>query len=310
MDIIYIDYNNLNKNNEPIVATIGQFDGLHVAHISLINKTIEIAKKKLMKSAIFTFDPHPDFVLKKDLSNVYITPLNEKVDILSNLGLDYMFIIKFDLNIAGIEPNDFVNNILVMNAVKEVVVGFDFSFGKNGKGKPNDISQLSNNLINTTIIDEIKYNEEKIGTTLVKEFLKIGKLDEVYKLLGRYYKISGKVVEGNKIGRTLDLPTANLKVDKQFANIKPGVYVVKVIIKDKEYFGFANLGYNPSFNESNDMIFETHIFNYSADLYGMILEVELLSFIREEIKFTSKEEFLKQIKIDKEKSINYLKKLI
>ena len=309
MDVIYIDYNNFKKNNEAIVATIGQFDGLHVAHLALINTTVEIAKNKKLKSAIFTFDPHPDFVLKKDLSNAYVTPITEKINILSNLGLDYMFIIKFDLNIAGIEPVDFVNNILVNNAVKEVVVGFDFAFGKYGKGKSTDISYLSKGNINTTIIDEIKYNDEKIGTTLIKQFLKLGKVEEVYKVLGRYYKIIGVVIEGNKIGRTLNLPTANLKVDKQFANIKPGVYAVKVIINNGAYFGFANLGYNPSFNESIDMVFETHIFDYSDDLYGMTLEIELLSFIRDEIKFSSKEEFLKQIRIDKEKTLNYLKNL-
>ena len=308
MDVIYLEFENYKKNNIPVVATIGQFDGLHVAHLSLINNTIDIAKNKNIKSAIFTFDPHPDFVLKKDLTNTYVTPINEKIKLLANLGLDFMFIIKFDLDIAGIESIDFVNNILVNNNVKEVVVGFDLCFGKQGKGKANEITKLSNGLIKTTIIEEIKYNEEKIGTTLVKQYLKLGKVDEVYKLLGRFYKIKGTVVEGNKVGRTLNLPTANLKVDKQFANIKPGVYAVRVLIENKQYYGFANLGYNPSFNESIDMVFETHIFDYSDNLYGSTLEIELLSFIREEIKFKSKEEFLNQINIDKEKVQKYLKK--
>lgn len=309
MDVIYLEFENYKKNNIPVVATIGQFDGLHVAHLLLINNTIDIAKNKNIKSAIFTFDPHPDFVLKKDLTNTYVTPINEKIKLLANLGLDFMFIIKFDLDIAGIESIDFVNNILVNNNVKEVVVGFDFCFGKYGKGKANEITKLSNGLIKTTIIEEIKYNEEKIGTTLVKQYLKLGKVDEVYKLLGRFYKIKGTVVEGNKVGRTLNLPTANLKVDKQFANIKPGVYAVRVLIENKQYYGFANLGYNPSFNESIDMVFETHIFDYSDNLYGSTLEIELLSFIREEIKFKSKEEFLNQINIDKEKVQKYLKKM-
>ena len=310
MDVIYLEFEDYKKNNNPIVAAIGQFDGLHVAHLTLIKKTIDIAKENNLKSAIFTFDPHPDFVLKKDLSNAYVTPINEKINLLSNLGLDFMFVIKFDLNIASIEPYDFVNNILINNYVKEVVVGFDFSFGKFGKGKAKDITSLSNNIIKTTIIDEIKYNEEKIGTTLVKQYLKLGKVDEVYKLLGRYYKIKGTVVEGNKVGRTLNLPTANLKVDKQFANIKPGVYAVKVNIKNIEFYGFANLGYNPSFNESVDMVFETHIFNYSNNLYGETLEIELLSFIRDEIKFNSKEEFLNQINKDKENVHEYLKNIL
>lgn len=306
MEIIYIKKDCFKKNNIPIVATIGQFDGLHLAHLTLITKTKEIAKKNNIKSAIFTFDPHPDFVLKKDLSNSYVTPIDKKINLLSNLNIDYMFIINFDLEIASMEPVNFVNNILVENSVKEVVVGFDFAFGKFGKGKASDISTLSNDLINTTIIDEIKYNDKKIGTTLIKEYLKLGKVDEVYKILGRNYKISGKVVEGNHIGSTLNLPTANLKVDKQFVNIKPGVYAVKIFINNEVYYGFANLGYNPSFNESVDMIFETHIFDFNDNLYGITIEIELLSFIRDEIKFSSKDEFLKQIYKDKEKVLKYV----
>ena len=308
MELVYLCYNDFKKNSNPIVATIGQFDGLHIAHLELINKTLEIAKNKNLKSAIITFDPHPDFVLKKDNSNTYVTPLEEKINLLEKIGLDYIFIVKFDLSVANLEPCEFVNDILLNNNVIEVVVGFDFNFGKFGKGKANDISKLSNNNIKTTIIDEIKYNDEKIGTTLIKKLLNNGHVNEVYKILGRFYKISGLVVNGNKIGRTLNLPTANLKVNEEFANIKPGVYVVRIKIEEDIYFGFANLGHNPSFNQSKNMIFETHIFDFNDDLYNKEIDVELLDYIREEVKFTSKEDFLSQIEKDKEFAKNFIKK--
>lgn len=307
MELIYLSYEDYKKNSLPIVAAIGQFDGLHIAHLSLINKTLEISKEKKIKSAIITFDPHPDFVLKKENTNTYVTPLDEKINLLDKIGIDYIFIIKFDNDIADLKPVEFIKNILLENNVKEVVVGFDFCFGKFGSGKAVDISSLSNDLIKTTIIDEIKYNDEKIGTTLIKKLLNDGFVNEVYKILGRFYKISGFVVGGNKVGRTINLPTANLNIDNKFANIKTGVYVVRILIDNKFYFGFANYGNNPSFNESKNMVFETHIFEFNDDLYGKKIEVELLDYIRNEIKFNSKDDFLKQIKNDKEYALSYIK---
>ncbi len=309
MELIKINYNDYKKNNIPLVATIGQFDGLHVAHLELINKTIEISKEKKIKSAIITFDPHPDFILKKDLSNTYVTPLEEKMNLLNQIGIDYMILIHFDENVAGIEPIDFINNYLIRNNVKEVVVGFDFSFGKYGKGKACDITRLSNNFIKTTIIDEIKFNDIKVGTTFIRKLLGIGKVDTVNNLLGRFYKITGTVVKGNQVGRTINLPTANFVVDDQFASICPGVYVVRVIIDNKIYYGFANLGINPSFNKSSKMVFETHIFDFNENIYGKTIDVELLEFIRNEIKFNSIEDFLVQINKDKEYAYQFCKDL-
>lgn len=310
MELIKLTQNNIENIKESIVATIGQFDGLHKAHLALLEKTMCIAKEKNLKSALITFDPHPDFVLKKDLSNTYVTPLDEKILILNEIGLDYLIVIEFTKEVANIKPIDFVKNYLVKNNVQEVVVGFDFSFGKFGKGKANDISEMSKNKIKVNIIDEIKYNDKKIGTTLIKTLLKDGKVKTVKELLGRNYKISGQVVHGNHIGKTINLPTANLFVDEQFAYLCPGVYVVRVKIDGKRYFGFANLGNNPSFNYSKNMIFETHIFNFSKDIYDKIIEIELLEFIRSEKKFSSVNEFLDQIAKDKEFAKNFCKKFL
>lgn len=300
MELIKINIDNLSRLKEDVVATVGQFDGVHLAHLKLIEKTIEIAKSNNLKSAMFTFDPHPDFVLKKDLTNTYVTVIDEKINILKHLGLDYLVIIEFTMDVAKMSPSDFVNLILVNNCVKEVVVGFDFKYGYKGSGKADQITTYSNNLIKTHIIDEIKYNSQKIGTALIKSLLSVGKVEEVKSLMGRYYKIKGNVVTGNKVGRTINFPTANLEVDEQFAKLLPGVYVVIVTLNNQKYLGIANLGHNPSFNVSVPMVFETHIFDFNQDIYGENIEIELVKYIRSEQKFKNKEDFLRQIEKDKE----------
>ncbi len=299
MELVRINLDNLTKIKEPIIATIGQFDGIHLAHMALIKKTQELARSKNLKSAVFTFDPHPDFILKREIVNTYITPLNDKKAILENLAIDYLIIIEFNQEIANMSPKDFVNNILVANMVKEVVVGFDFSFGKGGIGKPSDISTLTDGKIIAHIVDEIKYKDEKMGSSLVKSLLKQGDVLDVKNILGRFYKIKGIVVKGNQVGRTLNIPTANLKVNQEFSKLLPGVYVVLVTYQNQKYLGIANLGNNPSFNLASEMLLEVHIFDFEEDIYNKMIEVEFVDYIRKEIIFATKDAFILQIAKDK-----------
>ncbi len=312
MELIRINKTNHHIIHEEIVATIGQFDGLHLAHNILIEKTVKIANERKIKSAIFTFDPHPDLVLNKASKASYITPLNEKKDLLEKWGLDYMIVIEFNLEIANLEPQKFLEDYLVANQVVEVVVGFDFTYGKAGAGKAQMIESLTNGKIKVNIIDEIKYNDEKIGTTQIKSLLAKGKVMDVANLLGRYYQVAGFVVSGNHIGSTIGIPTANLKVNDDFVGILPGVYVVRVKIDNHKYLGIANLGNNPSFNHVDNMVFETHIIDFNDNIYGKYIEVELIFFIRSEKKFNSKMAFTEQIKKDIEfaKSLSLELKLL
>lgn len=305
MELVYLDYQHSQKINQNLIATIGQFDGIHIAHQYLINETLRLAKEKNLKSAIITFDPHPDFLIKKSSNETYVTPLNEKIAFMKKFGFDYMVVIQFDLSIMNMLPIDFVNNILLTNGVKEVVVGYDFSFGKKGMGKAIDIESLSSHQIMTHIIDKKCINGQKIGTSLIKEYLEVGKMEEVHQLLGRFYQISGEVIHGRQIGRTIHVPTANLKVSKEFATIKKGVYLVLVTVENRKYVGIANLGNNPSFNYHEHMVFETHIIDFTGDLYGKTLAIEFVKYLREEVKFPSVEAFLEQIKKDIEIARNY-----
>lgn len=298
MELVYLDYRNKSKIKDQIVVTIGQFDGLHIAHQQLIDKTISTAHEKNLKSAVFTFDPHPDFVINENLSPTYITPMDKKIELLQRKEIDYLVIIRFTKEIMMMDQLDFVNEFLLDNGVVEAIVGYDFTFGKKGIGKASDIENLSGGKIKTTIVEELKYLDKKISTTLIRNLLSEGKVDEVRKLIGQNYTITGVVVKGNQVGRTINVPTANLHVSDAFALIKPGVYVVLVRFDGIKKIGIANLGNNPSFNYSKEMVFETHIIDFNQDIYGKKLEIELVKYIRSEIKFSSKEEFVEQIKKD------------
>ena len=298
MELVILDKTNFKFDNSLVVA-IGQFDGIHLGHLSLLKKTIEIGKENSYKTAVITFDPHPDFVLGKDTKLTYITPFEEKKKMIENLGFDYLIVINFDLEIANMEPISFVEKYLVEQNVKEVVVGFDFVFGKRGSGKAEEINVLSKNRIKTTIISKQNYNNEKIASSRVKDKLKNGDMEEVKNLLGRYYSITGKIVYGKQVGKTIDVPTANLEYDEKYVDLKPGVYATVVEIDGNSYVGITNFGNNPSFNYTNKRTIETHILDFDKNIYEKNAKISFVKYLRKEEKFDSIEEFQKQIEKDK-----------
>ena len=185
MELIKCSIDNCNLRNNGLVATIGQFDGIHIAHQILIEKVCELSEEKELKSAVITFDPHPDLVLKKDANATSIMTLDEKAALIASMGIDYLIVVEFNQNVANMTDSEFVNQFLIKLNVKEIVVGFDFCFGKNGIGKAETISKLANGKINTTIIDNKTYQNEKIGTAMIKKMLLQGNVSLANKLLGR-----------------------------------------------------------------------------------------------------------------------------
>lgn len=286
------------KYIDDLAVAVGQFDGLHLAHVKIITKMKEIAAKKNLKSSVITFDPHPDFVLKKQFDTTYITPRDEKIKIMEELDIDYLFIIPFTLEIASLEPKEFIKRYLCEIGVKEAVVGFDFTYGKYGTGNVTTIEEDADNLLNLTVIGEIKYENKKIGSSLVRELLKDGRVDKVKEILGRFYQVDAKVIKGKQIGQKIGIPTANLEFTDDFVTVKPGVYAVRVIYDDKKYLGVCNIGHNPSFNYQNKLSMEVHIFDFVEDIYGKNLSVLFLTFLRDEKKFASIEDFKNQITQD------------
>ena len=252
--------------------------------------------------AIGQFD---GLVLKKQVDETYLTPLENKIKLIESLNIDYLIIINFTKEVASLDPELFVKKYLNKLGVKEVVVGFDFCFGKFGKGKPKDILKYSDDLINVTVINEIKFNDEKIGTTLIKDLLSKGNMELVSKLLGRYYSITSKVITGSKIGRTIGVPTANLEIKEDFFDVKSGVYSVIVKINNQKYLGVCNIGHNPSFNYQKSKRLEVHIIDFNDNIYDSFVEVSFIHFLREEKHFEDINLFKEQIKIDINNTLLY-----
>lgn len=306
MEIIYLNFLS-NNFIDHLAITIGEFDGVHKAHLTLIEKVKEIGKEKKLKTGLITFEPHPDFILNKQSEKAYLTPLKEKISIIKKMGLDYFFIIPFDNLIANLEPKMFINNFLIAIGVEEVVAGFDFHYGKCGIGTAQTIKNDSDKRINVSIVEEIMYNDKKISSTLIRKYLAEGEIKDANILLGRPYQLSTKVVKGMQIGTKIGVPTANLILNDNYVKIKPGVYVVTVNVNNIDYLGICNIGHNPSFNYQDKLTIEVHLIDFSGDLYNKEIKISFIDYIRDEEKFPSIEVFQKQILKDIEIAKNTIK---
>ncbi|RYG73837.1 riboflavin biosynthesis protein RibF [Lentibacillus lipolyticus] len=282
------------------VAAIGFFDGVHKGHQQVIQTAADKARARNMESAVITFHPHPSVVLRKDVHHVqYITPLREKQEILQRLDIDRLYVITFDKTLSALEPQAFIDHFIIGLNIKHLVAGFDFSYGHKGRGNVHTIEEHARGLFTFTAIGEVKRDGEKVSSTRIRELLHHGLVHQVHSLLGRPLSIRGIVKEGDKRGRTIGYPTANLDVTKDALLPKVGVYAVKVLYEGEVHKGMASLGYNPTFTDDRkEPIIEVNIFDYSNDLYGEELILEWHRFIRDEEKFDSAAELVKKIEDD------------
>ncbi|WP_077326213.1 riboflavin biosynthesis protein RibF [Virgibacillus siamensis] len=291
----------LDRQNLPdTVAAIGFFDGIHKGHQKVIKTAVEKAKKDNMESAVITFHPHPSVVLKKDTPHVrYITPLKEKQEILQQMNVDRLYIITFNKELASLEPQQFIDHFIIGLKIKHLVAGFDFSYGHKGKGNMNIIENHTRNEFDYTTIGKVEMAEQKVSSTRIRELLRAGDVQTANSLLGRPLTIQGIVIDGEKRGREIGYPTANIQINPDALLPKTGVYAVKVQYKNETYEGMASLGYNPTFEGDLDKpSAEVNIFDYNNDLYGEELIMEWHKFIRDEEKFDNVDELIRQIEDD------------
>ena len=287
-------YDSLNLNEvleaKPDVTCIGAFDGVHLGHQALVN----MAKSISSKYQILTFDPVP----KKYFNNLHklLTTKEMKIDILSRLKPESIVFLNFE-DVKDLSPKDFCNILNDKLNTKSIVVGKDFKFGKNRQGDVNFlISHFGNH--NVHVLDDYFVKDSKISSTLIKSTINEGKLDLANQYLGYSFKLKGKVVHGNRMGHKIGYPTANINIDTDLVTPKFGVYEVVVTKEDQKYKGVMNVGNKPTV--SNDLIlsYEVHILEFDEDIYDSLLEVELTSFIREEVKFDNIKQLKNQIAID------------
>ncbi|MFG6148869.1 bifunctional riboflavin kinase/FAD synthetase [Halobacillus sp. B23F22_1] len=312
MKIIHLSEKDISQSKQvsPCVLAVGFFDGIHKGHQRVIFTAKRKAEELGVKSAVMTFDPHPSVVLNHSVKHAkYITPLPEKERILNNAGIDTLFIVHFDKSLASLSPEQFVENFFVSQNVQHVVAGFDFTFGFKGKGTMKLLPEYAKSRFTTTTIQQVSEDGEKVSSTRIRDLLDEGELALVNRLLDRPYRITGEVVTGDRRGRTIGYPTANLSLNSEYYMPKVGVYAVKVILGNQEYKGMANLGFKPTFNDEKVKNLEVHIFDFNHDVYGQEIAIDFYNHIRSEVKFNGIEELIRQLKDDEVKSRELLASL-
>ncbi len=268
--------------DENISLTIGAFDGIHLGHQALIK---ELQKSKL-KKALLTFDPTPKAFFSNNYT--YITPINKKISILDGL-IDFILIINFNKHFSEVSKEDFIE-FLKNNHVKEVICGTDFTFGAAKSGKAFDLNCFKLKIVEPVFLDNIR-----VSSTLVKNLLKQGCVKEAKKYLSRHYSISGHVIHGSALGRTIGFPTANIN-SADFIVPKNGVYYTNTLYKGHLYRSMTNIGNNPTINLQENIRIETYILDINEYFYDEKIEIFFIDRIRDEKKFNSKDELIDELK--------------
>ena len=295
-------YNNFNiqDNHKKSIILIGNFDGLHLGHQKLFSLARKYKKKFSLKVGVLTFEPMPKMYFNNEIKNFRISNQKQKMKFLNKFNVDFIIVKKFDKKFSKTKSIDFIKKILSEKLnVKFIFVSNNFRFGNKREG---DVKQLIENeeKFNYKIVKPkpLLIKKKIVSSTLIRNYLQKGRLDEVNKLLNRKWSIEGKVQRGKQLGKKIGFPTANIDI-KEYVLACPGVYAVRAkIIKSSKYLkGIANLGYRPTFN-GKKILLEVHLFNFSRNLYNKYLTVDFLRFIRKEKKFKNVDQLRKQIKTD------------
>lgn len=291
--------------SEDVAMAFGFFDGMHKGHAEVFDTLEKKAEASNLKKAVMTFDPHPSVVLNPELKRTdYLTPIQDKIEILDSYGIDYCIVINFSSKFANVSAEEFIREYIINNHVKEVVAGFDFTFGKFGKGNMMILDEMTE--FNTTIVSKQELESEKISTTDIRKSLKTGDLQKANDELGYRYRIKGMVVQGEKRGRTLGFPTANVEPSGDYVLPKNGVYAVsmKIGADDKVYRGAANVGVKPTFHDPSkaQVVIEVNLFDFHENIYGERVIVYWHHYLRPEVKFDGIDPLVEQMNKDKEKA--------
>lgn len=297
------------STSKKTVVTIGTFDGVHMGHRKILDKVITEADLRNEESVVLTFYPHPRFILNENSDLKLLNTIEEKTELLSKTGLDALIIHPFSKEFANLSAEEFVKNILVDQLhISKIIIGYDHKFGKNRTADIHDLIQFGAKYnfeveqITAQELDEIAVSSTKIRIALGE-----GNITLANNYLGYPYSLSGKVIHGNQIGRTIGFPTANIQMADTFKLIpKKGVYVVRCLIKDQLVKGVMNIGNRPTV-DGTSLSIEVHLLDFDATLYGFEISVYLLDFIRKEQKFENLEALTSQIEDDKKKAIQFLK---
>ncbi len=296
--LLITDLNQIKEKFRNTVITLGNFDGLHLGHQELIKMVIKRAREIGALSLVVTFRPHPLKVLAPEKCPPLLSIYEEKIRLFEKLGLDVLVKIPFTLEFSSMTPRDFVKKILCdLLGATEILVGYNYRFGKGREGNVKKLREFGKEFgFTVREIEQISLNGEVISSTKIRNLLKAGEAKEAAWLLGRHYAITGIVIKGDRRGKRIGFPTANL-ASKHSIIPANGVYAVRLLAREKYYDGIANIGIRPTFNKK-DLTVEVHIFDFNEDLYGEEITVCFIQRIRKEKKFMNAEALVKQIHAD------------
>ena len=299
------DYKQINSS----VITIGTFDGVHVGHQQIIHRLVDTARKNDLQALVLTFFPHPRMVIQNDANIKLINTIDEKAKQLEQLGVDHLVVKEFTKSFSRLTALEYVRDILVNKLkVKHIIVGYDHHFGRNRTANINELKEFGAFYdFEVTEIEPQEVDDVAVSSTKIRSAILKGNIPTANKFLGYNFMLTGTVIKGKGLGKTLDFPTANIQIEAAYKLIpKHGVYVVKSQIKGVEVFGMMNIGKNPTVSEGNQTKIEVHFFDFNANLYGAVLKIELLDHLRSEIKFPNIEALKLQLEKDKADATNAL----
>lgn len=297
MKIIDVDVKNLNLSENRINLVLGYFDGVHIGHQEMIKKAVASGE-----TGVMTFDVSPSFTLGKSVKYSYITSLYDKANILEELGVKYLYILRMSSDLLNLTKDEFIEKILLPINPKKIYVGVDHHFGKNAEGDYTDLEKK----FNVYPQELITIIGNKISSRYIRELISNGKMNEAKENLGRPYQVTGLVIEGRHNGEKIGFPTANLELTYPYVLPKIGVYIGYVKLLNSKYKAIISMSTHPTIMELNEPIIEVHLISYKGDLYGKEIEVQFIDYIRDVMKFNSLEELGEQL----QKDCEYAKKTL
>lgn len=294
------------STSKPLALSLGMFDGVHLGHLEIIEQLKTVASEKNLETAILTFWPHPRLVFNPSDDIKLLNTLHEKLELLEKSGIDNVIVKNFDEEFRNLTGEEFVQQVLVEKLrVKHLIIGHDHTFGKNKSGNFALLQRLGKELdFEVEQVEAVLHNNLNISSTKIRNCVTDGNVKAAAEKLGYHYSITGKVVEGKQIGRTIGYPTANLETDPLKILPKKGAYIVEVWLKEKFYKGMLSVGTNPTVN-GEKLSVEVYILDFNEDIYGEEFTVRFRDFLHEEIKFENLEKLVERLDEDKKLTENF-----
>tara|TARA_B100001063_G_scaffold223223_1_gene230275 strand:- start:1955 stop:2896 length:942 start_codon:yes stop_codon:yes gene_type:complete len=282
------------------ILTIGAFDGIHIGHQVLLNEIRKISNKNKLPTIVMSFEPTPAEFFLRSKSPSRLMRFREKYEALEKLGIDIFFCPKFDKKMQNINADDFIRMLLIQKLnIKHLIIGDDFHFARNREGSFDHLERSSKALgFELKKISSVVENDKRVSSTLIRKYLHSGNLAEAARYLGKPFRMSGKVIKGEQLGRKLGYPTANVSINRIKTPIM-GIFAVKIYgLSQEPLEGVASLGMRPTFYEKKKPLLEVHIFDFDRDIYGHYIQVDFLHKIRDEEKFVGSEALIEQMHLD------------